>query len=60
MMKWGLLWAWTSLAVATPYEECSFVLPWARQAVHIAKKIELAEEHWRMRPITISQRSKGA
>lgn len=31
-----------------PYESCRFVLGWASQAFHIAKKIELDEENWRI------------
>ena len=36
-----------SFAQAEPsYETCEFVTTWARQAMHIAKKIGLAEERW--------------
>jgi len=31
---------------ADKYEECGFVMAWARQAMHIAHKIKLPSENW--------------
>jgi hypothetical protein len=48
MMKWIFPWLYISIASAevSKYDECNFVLPWARQAMHIARKVELPADRW--------------